>query len=126
MSRFDKYEPKAGGFRAILEDPIVAADADKVFGVSVNASGRVQRDSAAVADIVGVICPTRAMNAGEAIDVMTSGEIVEFTTTAGVASTAGTRYFAAIADGAITTTNTGKLIGRTLEIGRIIIRMTHA
>jgi hypothetical protein len=126
LSRFDKYDPVSGGFRAPLEDAIAAADVGKVFGVSLNANGRVQRDSAAVADVTGVIIANHPMAAGDITDVMTDGEIVEFTTTAGAASTAGTRYYAAAADGAVSTTNTGKLIGKTVEVGRLIVRVVQA
>lgn len=118
MARFDKVVQV---FRAKLEDALVAANVDKVYGVSINGNGRVQMDSAAIADITGVIVPTRPMAVGEVIDVMRIGEIVEFTETDGDASTAGTKYYAAAADGLVSTTNTGKLIGETVEIGRLVV-----
>lgn len=124
MSRIDKYEPMGGGFRAPLNAAISATDVGKVQAVTLNASGRaVVGGGAAIADIKGVICPVRAMSVGDIIDVMTDGEIVEFTDTAGGASTAGTSYFAAFATGAVSTTNTGAYIGHTVEVGRLVVRV---
>jgi hypothetical protein len=125
MARFDKIVQV---FRAKMEDAILAADANKVFGVSINSNGRVQVDSAAATDVVGVICPTRGMAAGEVIDVMTHGEIVEFTETDGDASTAGTKYYAAFATGLVSATATGspKFVGETVEVGRLIVQVSMA
>lgn len=124
MSRIDKYEPMGGGFRAPLNAAIAAADVGKVQAVTLNASGRaVVGGGAANADVKGVICPNRAMAAGDIIDVMTDGEIVEFTATDGTASSAGTSYFAAPATGAVSTTNTGAYVGHTVEVGRLVVRV---
>lgn len=126
MSRIDKYEPMGGGFRAPLNAAITTPDVGKVQAVSLNASGRVVIGAAAAAvGIKGVICPVRPMAVGDVIDVMTDGEIVEFTDTAGGASTAGTDYFAAFATGAVNTTATGapQYVGHTVEVGRLIVRV---
>lgn len=114
-----------GGTRAKLNAAILAADVGKVQGVSLNGSGRVVIGGGAVADITGVICPTEPMAAGDVIDVLRLGDIVEFTTTAGAASTAGTKYYSATS-GAISTTNTGKLVGQTVEAGRLVLNVTLA
>jgi len=114
MARFDKYDPVSGGFRAKLNAALLAANVGKVYGVSINTSGRVVVGGAAVTDVLGVICPTQPMAAGDVIDVMTSGEITEFAYTAGGAAASGDRAYAAIADGALTTTNTGRLLGRVV------------
>lgn len=126
MARYDKYDPVSGGFRAKLNAAIVTADVGKVLGVSINTSGKVVIGGAAVADIVGVVCAVRPMAAGEPIDVMTSGEIQDATYSAGGATAAGDRIYVAIADGATSTTNTGKLVGRVIEIGRMLIRAALA
>lgn len=126
MARFDKYDPVSGGFRAKLNAAIVTADVGKVLGVSINTSGKVVVGAAAVGDIVGVICAVRPMAANEPIDVMTSGEIQDATYSAGGATAAGDRVFVAIADGATSTTNTGKLVGRVIEVGRMLIRSALA
>lgn len=127
MSRIDKYDPVSGGFRAKLNAALTASNVGKAYGVSLNGSGRVVLGGGATADIVGVICPTRAMAAGEPVDVMTAGELEEFTYTAGGAAADGDRAYAAIADGALTTTNTGRLVGRVVPAGsgttkRLIVR----
>ncbi len=122
MSRIDKVVPGVGSFRAPLNAAILAANAGKMYGVSINSSGRAVIGGGAAADIVGVIIPTEAFAAGDPIDVFRLGEAVEFTTTAGSASTAGTVYYAGT-NGDITTTNTGKAIGRTVEVGRLIIHV---
>lgn len=121
MSRYDKYGPYTGGFRAKLAAAIVSADVGKVQGVSINGSGQVVIGGGAITDIVGVICPVRPMSALEPIDVMTAGEIAEATYTAGGATAAGDRVYAATT-GALSTTNTGRLVGRVIEAGRMVIR----
>ncbi len=123
MSRIDKVVPGVGSFRAPLNAAILAADAGKMFAVSLNGSGRLVIGAGAVANIVGVIIPTEAFAAGDMIDVFRLAEVLEFTTTAGGASTAGTAYYGGT-DGNITTTNTGKLIGRTVEVGRLIVHLS--
>lgn len=125
MSRIDKYEPMGGGFRAPLNAAIAAADVGKVQGVSLNASGRVVVGGAAAAiGIKGVICPVRAMAVGDIVDVMTDGEIVEFTQTDGTASVAGTDYFAVFGTGAINTTAlNNQYVGHTVEVGRLVVRV---
>lgn len=123
MSRIDKVVPGVGSFRAKLNAAILTADVGKMFAVSLNGSGKVViGGTAALADLCGVVIANEAMAAGDPIDVLTAVEVVEFTTTAGVASTAGTVYYGGT-DGAVSTTNTGKPIGRTVEVGRIIVRM---
>jgi hypothetical protein len=85
MSRYDKYDPFDGGYRATLNAAIVAADAGKLRAVSINAAGRAIIGGAALTDLRGIICPTEAMPAVASIDVMTDGEVGDPTTTAGVA-----------------------------------------
>lgn len=122
MSRYDKYDPYDGGFRARLNAAIVAADAGKIRAVSINGSGRVVIGGAGLVDIRGVICPTEAMPAGAAIDVMTDGEIVDATTTAGAALSAGALLYAH-ADGTVDGVSTsGKAVGFNVEATRVIVR----
>lgn len=125
MARFDKFEPFAGNPRAKLNAAILAADVGKIQGVSINASGRVVIGGAAVADIIGVICAVRPMDAGEVIDVMKIGEMADFDLLAdGVTATiAGTKYYAAFATGIVTATNTGKLVGQMVEKGRLVVQV---
>lgn len=122
MSRIDKYDPFDGGFRARLNAAIVAANAGKLQVVSINTSGRVVIGGSAAADIRGVICPTEAMAAGDAIDVMTDGEMAQATFTAGTAFTAGVIVYGHI-DGTVDVTATaGKAIGFTVELDRLVVR----
>lgn len=97
MARYDKYDPKAGGFRAALAADWLAADVEKIYGVGLDTSGRVVKGPGNTG-IVGVLVLTKARKAGEIVDVMTSGEIVEFGESSGVAGTdwgvAGTAYYA--------------------------------
>jgi hypothetical protein len=121
VSRFDKYDPYDGGFRARLNVAIPASEAGKIKAVTINSSGRVIIGGT-LADIRGVICPTEAMPAGMAIDVMTDGEIADATETAGTAFTGGAVVYGH-ADGTVDDTlTTGKALGWTVEINRIIVR----
>lgn len=108
MSRFDKYDPFDGGYRAVLNAAIVAADAGKLRAVSLNSSGRLVIGGAALTDLRGIICPTEAFPAAAAIDVMTDGDIAEPTTTGGVAFGNNDVLYAHI-DGSIDATATSGL-----------------
>lgn len=122
MSRYDKYDPYDGGFRARLNAALTSSDVGKIRAVSINASGRVVIGGAALTDLRGLICPTEAMAAGAAIDVMTDGEIGDATTTGGAALTAGGLVYAHI-DGSVDATATsGKSMGWCVEATRVIVR----
>lgn len=122
MSRYDKYDPYDGGFRARLNAALPASDAGKIRAVSINASGRVVIGGAALTDLRGLICPTEAMPAGAAIDVMTDGEIADATTTGGVALVAGALAYAHI-DGTVDGASaSGKIVGFNVEATRVIVR----
>lgn len=129
MSRFDKYDPVDGGFRAPLNAAVPASDVGKIIGVSLNGTGKVVYGGAAAINIKGVICPVRAMNAGDVIDVMTDGEIVNATLNDGTtALTAGTDYAATATagTGGITATlASNQYIGHTVEASRLIVRVAR-
>lgn len=118
MARYDKYDPKAGGHRGPLFADFPAANAGKPYGVGINATGDVVI-GAGTTGIIGVLVLTRKMNAGDIVDVMRNGEIVEWATTAGVAGVPGTKYYSDAA-GVISTTNTGVPVGYTVEGSRLI------
>lgn len=131
MSRFDKYDPVSGGFRAKLNAAIAAVDVGKVYAVAINGSNRVIRTGiGAAADIAGVICAVRPMDVAEAVDVMTHGEIVEALTTGGVEFTDGALIYGHL-DGTIDNTATaGKVVGRVVEDPagtgrRVIVRVVQ-
>ena len=116
MARYDKYEPFGGGFRAPLEADWPAADFNKAVGVGLNANGRIVQGAGATG-VLGVIVITSRKRAREIVDTMTDGEIVEFTE-----GVPGTVYFAAEADGAISTTAGGTRVGHTVEGTRLVVR----
>jgi hypothetical protein len=124
MSRFDKYDPYDGGFRARLNAAITSSDVGKIFAVTINTSGKVVRTGiSAAADIRGVIVPTEPMAVGAAIDVMTDGEIAEATFTVGTAFTSGVIVYAHL-DGTVDVTATaGKAVGFTVEVNRLVVRL---
>lgn len=116
MARFDKYEPHVGGFRAPLNAAYTGSAS--AIGVGLNSSGRVVVGAGATG-IVGVICQPADRAAGDIVDVMTSGELIEF------AGTAGTVYTALTTTGVIGVTaadGTHIRIGFTVEGDRLIVR----
>jgi hypothetical protein len=117
FGRFDKYDGFTGGFRAPLNAAMSSTsnDVGKVQAVGINATGKVIIGSAAVTGIVGVICPTKVMSAGDVIDVMTRGEIMDVVKTAGTAWAVGDLVYAH-ADGTVDAVSTsGVVVGRILE-----------
>lgn len=138
-ARYDKYDPIAGGFRAPLAADLTP-DANGEFGpvgVSLNASGRVVVGSTAGKGLMGVMIKNvpkvpagigaaaqaltgiwQGVKAGDIVDVMTSGEIVDFNN----AIAAGVIVYSSTA-GVLSTTNTGFPIGFTVEVGRLVVRV---
>lgn len=82
MSRYDKYDPKNGGYRAPLAADFDPANLERLIGVGHDADGRVVI-GAGQSGITGVLVLTKARKAGEIVDVMTSGDVVEFGPTDG-------------------------------------------
>lgn len=117
VGRYDKYDPTSGGFRAALADDMDAADTP--IAVGLDSSGEVV-PGADNTPIVGVVSLTKNKKAGEIIDVMTSGEMVEI---AGVG--AGTQLTANTTTGVISDTAASATqvpIGFTVEAGRLVVR----
>ena len=116
MARIDKYDPVDGGFRA----PLAAdwAGSATPIGVGLNVNGRVVA-GAGQSGVVGVLCKPDAASAGDPVDIMTDGELVEF------AGVAGTNYFADTGTGAIGAAGgVGKVrVGATVEATRLVVRM---
>jgi len=116
MARIDKYNPVSGGFRAPLNVAYVGS-ANPV-GVGINGTGKVVVGGG-VTGVIGVICLPLSKNAGDIVDVMTDGEIVQ----AGLV--AGTLYTANSTTGAITSaapSATQTPVGWTVEADRLIVR----
>lgn len=121
MARYDKYDPKAGGFRAALAadqeaTPGAVGDADGPIAVGLDANGEVV-PGAGNSGIVGILCLTQNKKAGDIVDVMTAGDVVEF------GGDAGTAYFGASADGAIATGAGDVYLGHTVEGQRLVVRV---
>lgn len=146
MAKYDKYEPLAGGFRARLETALSLVNGSiGPVAVSHVSSGRVVVGDAGQSGLVGVFVKNVArgpvgqwgtdlhggapnayapvgVQAGDVIDVMTNGEIVDLDKddfpagTAFYANSNGTLAAAGDADeGAI-------YVGHTAEAGRLIVR----
>lgn len=138
MSRYDKYDPMSGGYRAPLAGNFAYtggnpdrthADLAKLFAVAMNASGQIVKFGSAATAFAGVMILTRPLAAGDIVDVMTDGEIVNLADAEILAAdTLGTGQ-ALFAD---VSTATGQLtavsaagdfyVGRTVEMGRLIVR----
>lgn len=125
MARYDKYDPYDGGFRAPLAAAIADADSHKIYGVGLDSSGRVVLGGGQTG-IVGALVAHGAKNAGDIVDVMTDGEIVEATLNDGTALAAGTKYYGVTADGSIGTTATSNVqLGFTVEATRLVVRASR-
>jgi hypothetical protein len=120
-AHYDKYDPFSGGFRAPLAAALASPDPNVVTGVSLDANGRVVTGTAGNSGGVGVVVAHRDMAAGEIIDVMTNGEIVDV---AGLV--AGTTYYLAangtLTDAAPAAGVNGYKVGHTVEADRLVVR----
>ncbi len=115
MARIDKSNPEAGTTRAPLAAAYTGAAAP--LGVGLDVNGRVVA-GAGNSGIIGVICIPTDRNAGEIIDVMRNGELVEF------AGVAGTAYAANTTTGVISSaaaSATEISIGHTVEATRLVV-----
>lgn len=144
MARYDKYDPISGGFRARLNAALTLTDGSYMGAVSLNSSGRVVEGTAGQSGLVGVVVKNAARGpvgrwdtsttsgtpnpyapvgalAGDVVDVMTSGEIVDLDPDD---FPAGSKVYAA-ADGTLSTSGAAGAIqvGWTVEAGRLIVRV---
>ena len=119
MARYDKYGPKTGGFRARLFADRTKTSTGNPLGVGLDVNGRVVV-GAGQTGIIGVLATTKDLKAGDVVDVMTSGEVVECTgLAAGTVNTANTTT-GVITSAAASATQTP--IGYTVEATRLIVR----
>lgn len=117
-ARYDKYEPKAGGFRAQLNAD-TSATTTLPLGVGLNSSGKVVV-GAGQTGVIGVVVLNKDMLAGDVVDVMTSGEVVDCSgLVAGTAYTANTTT-GVISSAAASATQTP--VGFTAEATRLVVR----
>lgn len=138
MSRYDKYDPVSGGFRAPLaaawtatSGPSSATDLNRILVVGLNSSGQVIKATTALL-ARGILILTQAKAAGDVVDVMTDGEVVELAAAdlqAATTPVAGTEYiFEATASrlaaeaGAPTAGTNFYRVGHTVENTRLVVR----
>lgn len=136
-ARYDQVEPHVGIVRAPLAANLTLSGAGE-FGpiaVSLDAQGRVVVGTAGQSGFIGVLIKNVPMvpaglassaqvvnnwmgaRAGDIVDVMTQGQIVDVT---GLA--AGSIIYAIPASGVLTTTATGNVrVGFTVEAGRLVV-----
>lgn len=143
MARYDKYDPIVGGHRARLNAALTLTAGGFFGSMSINASGRAVVGTAGQSGLVGVCVKNVARGpvgqygtsllggtpnayapvgaqAGDPVDIMTSGEIVDLDVAVFVAGT----VFYTYADGTIGSLATaGTKIGWTVEAGRLIVRL---
>lgn len=130
MSRYDKYEPFANGYRAPLAAAMDGTSANqlkhRLYGVGHDTNGNLVV-GAGVTGIKGVFINHRGiLQTGEVVDAMTSGEVVNFGEEAGgPAANAGANWYSDAA-GVISNTATGVYVGHTVEATRLIVRVNSA
>lgn len=120
MARYDKYEPKGGGFRAALAADLSKTSGGNPIGVGLDSTGKVVA-GAGNSGIVGVLATTKDMKAGDIVDVMTHGDVVECVSPL----VAGTRITALTTTGALGVTAadaTHIAIGFCVEATRLVVR----
>lgn len=86
MSRYDKYDPFAGNYRAPMNADLTLAaftalQTGNPVGITLNATGKVivggPGNVFGDADICGLLVITKNVKAGDIVDIMRVGEIVE-------------------------------------------------
>lgn len=123
MARYDKYDPKVGGFRGALAADWLPADIDKMVGVGLNATGEIVKGGGTTG-VIGVLILTKARKAGEIVDTMTAGEIVEVAGTAGrVYASNAAGVVAVVATPSVAAPAGGARIGHTVEGDRLVVRV---
>lgn len=137
-TRIDKNDPYNGTHRAVLAADLTEAQCNCVKGVGLNSNGALVV-GAGVDGVIGVICfPLGKLNngdyerpprAGTVIEYFVDAEITNFDasqpTTGAGAPLPGKKYYSA-ANGDISTTNTGVLIGNTIEKKRLVVHVRPA
>lgn len=137
MARYDKYEPLSGGHRAQLAADWPIAELNTAVGVGLDASGNVVQ-GAGNTGLVGVVVLTKQLKAGDVVDIMQDGDIVEFdrvgnddgtgTEAPATARTPGTPYFASTSDGTIGdeaaagSTAGAPRVGYTVRASHLVVR----
>lgn len=123
MARYDKYDPISGGERGVLKSALSKNSAGNGIGVGLDASGLVV-PGAGQTGIIGVLIVTRNFAAGDTVDVMRHGEIVDCVSplAAGKVITADTTS-GALGVSAVGATKTA--VGHTSEATRLIVNVSN-
>lgn len=119
MARIDKTDSAVGVIRAPLAGAWTGSATPK--GVGLDANGRMVV-GAGQSGIVGVICQPRNKAAGDIVDIIKLGELVEF------GGVAGSTYTADTTTGVIATTAadaTHIKVGFTVEANRFVVQVTR-
>lgn len=125
MARYDKYEPKSGGFRAALAADLTATSKTgngNPLACTLDGNGRVVFAGITADNLRGVVVTTRNLKAGDIVDVMTHGEIVEMAATAAGATVTTTA--AGVLDD-IAVSGTQFKVGHTVEATRLVVRVNN-
>lgn len=143
MARYDKYDPCSGGFRALLAadfdpgaatagQPLNPANFNKPFGAALNASGALLAPAANTFDkFKGIFIYSGPLGqAGDALDIMTHGEIVDFNDGKYAGVVANQDWAVSPATGLLTPLATLApaagvsyfYVGHTVEPGRLVVR----
>ena len=119
MARIDKYSGVGCGFRA----PLAADRSGSALpvGVGLDVNGRVVA-GAGQTGIIGVLCKPDNAKAGDIVDIMKDGELVEFAGAAGTVYTANTTT-GVIDDTAASATQI--VVGHTVEATRLIVGVSR-
>lgn len=140
MSRYDKYNPISGGFRAALNaawtatsGPSSVTDLNRILVVGLNSSGRVVKATTAITASGILIAHVNPMAAGDIADVMTHGEVVEISGAdmqSGTAPTAGQKLYLDATASRLTSTApaagaAGFYVGQVVEVGRLVVRCQY-
>ena len=116
MARFDHVDSTIGIVRAPINANIAEADWDTVIGVGINGTGKAVK-GAGQTGIIGVAVPGRTVyRAGQVMDIMQKGDIVDVT---GLA--AGTKYYATAAGELVTVATDNTYVGYTVEADRLVV-----
>lgn len=125
MARIDKTDSAIGVFRAPLAADYAGSETPVAVGLDVN--GRVVL-GAGNTGIVGLLvrppinpqAPLMPYKAGTQVDVLTTGELVEF------GGVAGTKYTASTVDGTVSSAAASATqipVGHTVEATRLVVRI---
>jgi len=120
--RIDKYDPKDGGFRAPLAADQAKTSAGNGLAVGLDNQGRIV-PGAGVTGIKGVLVLTSDKKAGDVVDSMTDGEMVEASGFAAGANIVADTTTGVLSDAEPDATHF--YVGFTVEATRLVVRVAR-